>query len=143
MCRKPHTYEAWYITPEGAVEGRFWYPGFTEWKTYDLDAAGTAATAGGITAFSRGPEHMEVLWIGSNGSVQGGYWYEGFTEWRRYSLAPAGSASLTGGIVALSRHHDHMEAWWIGSNGSIKRVIGMRALQIGSNTHSLIPETHP
>jgi hypothetical protein len=85
-----------------------------------LAGAGSAATAGRITAVSRcRSDTMEVFWIGPNGTVENRNFYDG-VGWRGFTLAGPGAASTTGGIAAVSRSSNTIELFYVGADGSIQ-----------------------
>ncbi len=117
LSRIPNSMELWWIAPNGAVKGAFWYEG-GNWTPYEVAPPGSARPGGAIAAVSRIPTSMELWWAAPNGSVQAAFWYEG-QNWNRYELAPAGSIG-TGGIAALARVPNSMEVWWVAPDGSVQ-----------------------
>jgi hypothetical protein len=89
------------------------------WNQFPLAGAGSASTAGRITAVSRRPNTMEVFWIGPNGTVENKNYYDG-VGWRGFTLAGPNAASTTGGISAVSRSSNTIELFYIGSDGSVQ-----------------------
>ncbi|MGW2891833.1 hypothetical protein ACWDDN_42325, partial [Streptomyces griseoruber] len=85
VSRIPNSMELWWVSPNGSVEGAYWYDG-SSWQRYQIAGPGSAATSGGITAVSRIPNSMELWWVSPNGSVEGAYWYDG-SSWQRYQIA--------------------------------------------------------
>jgi len=89
------------------------------WNQFPLAGAGSAATAGRITAVSRRSDTMEVFWIGPNGTVENRNFYDG-VGWRGFTLAGPGAASTAGGIAAVSRSSNTIELFYVGADGSIQ-----------------------
>jgi len=122
LTRLPGTEELWWVSPNGSVEGAFWYDNFGNkpWQRYQIAPAGSAAIGAGLKARSRMPNIMNMWWIAPDGSIQGCFWVDKVKPWIRYPLAKPGSASLHSGIAAVSRIPSSEEIWWIGPNGSVK-----------------------
>jgi hypothetical protein len=121
VSRIPNSMEVWWIQPDGAVEGSYFYDGGT-WTRYRLAGPGTASPTSGLTAASRIPQTMDVFWINSKGRVSAGRWREETPPrfWAVEEVAPAGSASPTSSIAALSRLPTTVEVWWAKTDGSLQ-----------------------
>lgn len=121
LSRIPNSEELWWQSPQGSVEGAYWYEDGTPWHRYQIAPAGSSAIGAGMKARSRMPNIMNMWWIHPSGSVQGSYLVADVTKgWIRYELAPQGSASVKGGLTAVSRRPDTEEVWWIGPAGQLK-----------------------
>ncbi|MCJ1363731.1 hypothetical protein MMC16_002840 [Acarospora aff. strigata] len=122
LTRKSGTEELWWVSPQGSVEGAFWYDNFgtMPWQRYQIAPAGSAAIGAGLKARSRLPNIMNMWWVAPDGSIQGSYWVDQVKPWTRYLLAGPGSASAHSGIAAVSRIPSSEEIWWVGANGSVK-----------------------
>ena len=71
VSRTPTSIEAWWIGPDGSVQGASWNEG-VGWRRYDAPVAdkNSASKPSGITAMSRTETTTEVWWIADDGSVQ-------------------------------------------------------------------------
>ncbi|MGW1682322.1 hypothetical protein [Saccharopolyspora sp. NPDC002376] len=126
LSRVPDSMEIWWVAPDGAVKGAYWYeepkdqPGHP-WTPYEIAPAGSASANGHIAALSRRSDHLEIFWVAPNGAVKGAYWYQGQTahKWTRYDHI-VGSAKVETGITALSRRPETMEIWCVAPNGAVK-----------------------
>lgn len=121
LSRKSDTMEVWWVAPDGAVKGAFWYEHQKEWTPYEIAGKGSAVPGGHIVALSRKSNALEIWWITPEGAVRGADWYEGQTKWNAYPKISADkTADTSGRIAAVSRKEDTMEIWWVAPDGNVK-----------------------
>lgn len=116
--------EIWYVTPEGAIEGLYFYEGDSAgWNKYELAPQGSADPSSFITAVTAGSERMFVLWISKDGKLSGKQWVNDGQSWRdtfaAKTFAPY-SAAMRSRIAAVSRRNDTVEVFFITPKGVIE-----------------------
>lgn len=72
VSRMPSTEEIWWISPQGSVEGSFWYKGMKSWTRYQIAPPGSAG-GHALRARSRKPQAMELWWVGPQVSIEGAW----------------------------------------------------------------------
>ncbi|PKW13080.1 hypothetical protein [Saccharopolyspora spinosa] len=121
LSRRPDHMEIWWVTPDGAVKGAYWYEEpKAPWKLYEIAPVGSASLKGHIAALSRRPDTMEIWWVAPDGAVKGACWYQEPKDhdWTTYNHI-LGTANVETGITALSRIPTSMEIWCV-ANGAVK-----------------------
>jgi hypothetical protein len=118
--------EVWWIAPDGAIKGRYYY---SQWNPDNLlvtyAPAGSASKDGTITGYVLdNGKTMELLYTGPSGQINGVYWFESENIWHPTEYVPAAKANIApNGCVSscvTSRGDRHI--FWIDKSGNIKKL---------------------